>query len=67
MRELATWFDDFSLIVLYDYLILRQFLLFGWGCVFWQAVALQYGRRPVYLITLVGTMVGPQPMYSGSR
>lgn len=35
-----------------------QFLLFGWGCVFWQAIALQYGRRPVYLISLLGTMVG---------
>ncbi|CAL3965667.1 unnamed protein product [Diplocarpon coronariae] len=23
-----------------------MFLLFGWGCVFWQAVALQWGKRP---------------------
>ncbi|KAL4906335.1 hypothetical protein BDW74DRAFT_167421 [Aspergillus multicolor] len=33
-----------------------MFLLFGWGCVFWQAIAVQFGKRPVYLITLAGTV-----------
>ncbi|RDW86610.1 uncharacterized protein DSM5745_03252 [Aspergillus mulundensis] len=33
-----------------------MFLLFGWGCVFWQAVAVQFGKRPVYLVTLAGTL-----------
>ncbi|OWP05069.1 hypothetical protein B2J93_639 [Marssonina coronariae] len=33
-----------------------MFLLFGWGCVFWQAVALQWGKRPVYLFSLLATL-----------
>ncbi|OIW32364.1 MFS general substrate transporter [Coniochaeta ligniaria NRRL 30616] len=28
-----------------------QFLFFGWACLFWQPIALTYGRRGVYLIT----------------
>ncbi|KAH3671164.1 hypothetical protein OGAPHI_000875 [Ogataea philodendri] len=31
------------------------FLFYGWGCVFWQALALQYGKRPVYLFTCLAT------------
>lgn len=31
-------------------------LFFGWGCLFWQPLALQYGKRPVYLISILGTM-----------
>jgi hypothetical protein len=34
-----------------------MFLFFGWGCLFWQAVALQYGKRPVYLFSMLATLV----------
>ncbi|KAK0391796.1 hypothetical protein NLU13_1295 [Sarocladium strictum] len=34
-----------------------MFLFYGWGCVFWQAIALQYGKRPVYLFTLLAAVV----------
>lgn len=34
-----------------------MFLLFGWGCLFWQPLALQYGKRPVYLISMLATTV----------
>ncbi|KAM0428472.1 hypothetical protein ACHAPT_006832 [Fusarium lateritium] len=33
-----------------------MFLFFGWGCVIWQAIAVQYGKRPVYLLTTAGTL-----------
>lgn len=34
-----------------------MFLAFGWGRLFWQHCALQYGKRPVYLISILATMV----------
>lgn len=34
-----------------------MFLAFGWGCLFWQPVALQYGKRPVYLFSMIATLV----------
>lgn len=33
-----------------------MFLAFGWGCLVWQPLALQYGKRPVYLISILATM-----------
>lgn len=32
-----------------------MFLFLGLGCFFWQPVALQYGKRPVYLFTMLAT------------
>lgn len=34
-----------------------MFLFFGWGCVIWQPLALQYGKRPVYLFSMLATLV----------
>jgi hypothetical protein len=34
-----------------------MFLLLGWGCLFWQSLAQQYGKRPVYLTSVLATMV----------
>ncbi|KAG4430758.1 hypothetical protein IFR05_013759 [Cadophora sp. M221] len=33
-----------------------MFLFFGWGCVIWQPLALQYGKRPVYLFSILATL-----------
>jgi MFS family permease len=34
-----------------------MFLMFGWGCLFWQPLALTYGRRGVYLFSFIATVV----------
>lgn len=34
-----------------------MFLFFGWGCIIWQPLALQYGKRPVYLFSILATLV----------
>lgn len=33
-----------------------MFLFFGWACLIWQPLALTYGRRGVYLITMLLTI-----------
>jgi MFS family permease len=33
-----------------------MFLFFGWACLIWQPLALAYGRRGVYLITMLFTI-----------
>ncbi len=38
-----------------------MFLFFGWGCVIWQPLALQYGKRPVYLFSMLATLVRSSP------
>jgi MFS family permease len=34
-----------------------MFLFYGWGCIIWQALALQYGKRPAYLISMAGSII----------
>ncbi|EEU44025.1 uncharacterized protein NECHADRAFT_30383 [Fusarium vanettenii 77-13-4] len=33
-----------------------MFLFYGWGCIIWQALAIQYGKKPVYLLSTAGTL-----------
>ena len=39
-----------------------QFLLFGWGCLVWQPLALRYGKRPVYLFSMLASLVRTIPL-----
>lgn len=34
-----------------------MFLFYGWGCIVWQAMALQYGKRPAYLLSMGASVV----------
>ncbi|PVI01321.1 MFS general substrate transporter [Periconia macrospinosa] len=33
-----------------------MFLFFGWGCLIIQPLALQYGKRPIYLLSILATL-----------
>jgi MFS family permease len=44
-------------VCVYDADLHHQFLFYGWGCIFWQAIALQYGKRPVYLMSLLMNVI----------
>lgn len=59
MQEQVIWFEVLPYLCHFDAEEL-QFLLFGWGCLFWQPLALQYGKRPVYLISMLATTVSPR-------
>ena len=34
-----------------------MFLAFGWGCLLWQPLAQRFGKRPVYLLSTLTTVV----------
>lgn len=34
-----------------------MFLFYGWGCIVWQAFALQYGKRPAYLLSMAASII----------
>ena len=34
-----------------------MFLFYGWGCIIWQPLALQYGKRPAYLLSLATNII----------
>lgn len=41
-----------------------MFLAYGWACLLWQPLALQYGKRPAYLVSMAASMavMGTAPL-----
>ncbi|KXT05014.1 hypothetical protein AC578_10332 [Pseudocercospora eumusae] len=41
-----------------------MFLAYGWACVVWQPLALQYGKRPAYLVSMAASIaiMGTAPL-----
>lgn len=33
-----------------------MFLAYGWACIIWQPLALQYGKRPAYLVSMAASI-----------
>lgn len=49
---------DFSIsIVRASYLTSLQILVLGWAPLFWKPLSQRYGRRPIWLISMIGSLL----------